>query len=65
MKRLISHFAKLYLAVADEVIPQAAVPKDGIYVVSTSAAVFQARFAQPQLLCECRWPVCQHGVLVQ
>jgi len=50
VKCLISDFAKLRLAIADEIIPQAGVPMSGIYIVSTSGGVLQARFAQPQLL---------------
>lgn len=53
VKCLILDFAKLFLAIADEILPQAAVPKGGIYIVSTSGAVLQARFAQPQRLVKC------------
>ena len=65
VKRLISDFAKLYLAMADEMIPQAAVPKSGIYIASNSGAVLQARFAQPQLVFKCAGPVCWRGLRSQ
>lgn len=65
MKYLISDFAKLFLAIADEIIPQAAVPKGGIYIASTSGAVLRARFAQPPLLFKCAWPVCWRGLSSQ